>query len=160
VGPDGIYVTDTGIKFDSAGGMTHPGENKIFKVKGRTVSVVAKGDSLYSPNGLTWDMPNLRWVFAPFGGPCLQVWKPASGYADPTCLSQGPGQYDGLEILADGRILVTSWADSAVHVVKDGLMSVMIPNVAAPADIAVDTKRNVVAVPRFNDGKVEYYKIK
>jgi hypothetical protein len=158
VGPDGIYVTDTGIKFDSAGGMTHPGENKIFKVKGRTVSVVAKGDSLASPNGLTWDMPNLRWILAPFGGTAVQTWK--AGAAVPSMLATGPGQYDGLELLADGRILVSSWADSAVHVISNGTMSVMIPNVAAPADIAVDTKRNVVAVPRFNDGKVEYYKIK
>ena len=71
----------------------------------------------------------------------------------------GPGGYDGIEVLADGRILVTSWADSAVHVVKNGAMTKLVPNVTAPADIGVDTKRGVVAIPRFNDGKVEYYKI-
>jgi hypothetical protein len=158
VGPDGIYVTDTGIKFDSAGAMTHPGENKIFKIKGRTVSVVAKGDSLANPNGLTWDMPNLQWILAPFGGTAVQTWK--AGAAVPSSLATGPGQYDGVELLADGRILVSSWADSAVHVIANGTMTKMISNVAAPADIAVDTKRNVVAIPRFNDGKVEYYKIK
>jgi hypothetical protein len=31
--------------------------------------------------------------------------------------------------------------------------------VSGPADIGVDTKRNIVAIPRFNDNKVDYYKI-
>jgi hypothetical protein len=158
VGPDGIYITDTGIKFDSAGQWAPAGESKIFKVKGRTVSVVAKGDSLANANGLTWDMPNLRWILAPFGAKDVQTWK--TGAAAPSKLATGPGGYDGVELLADGRVLVSSWADSAVHVIKDGTMSVMIPNVLGPADFAVDTKRNVIAIPRFNDGKVEYYKIK
>jgi hypothetical protein len=71
----------------------------------------------------------------------------------------GPGQYDGVEVLADGRILVTSWADSAVHIVQNGEMTVLVPNVSGPADIGVDTKRNIVAIPRLNDNKVDYYKI-
>jgi hypothetical protein len=74
-------------------------------------------------------------------------------------LVRGPGDYDGVEVLADGRILVTSWADSAVHIVQNGEMATLVPNVSAPADIGVDTKRNIVAIPRFNDNKVDYYKI-
>ena len=31
--------------------------------------------------------------------------------------------------------------------------------VNGPADIGVDTKRSVVAIPLFNDGKVAYYKL-
>ena len=61
--------------------------------------------------------------------------------------------------LADGRILVTSWTDSAVHVISNGTFRKVIGNVEAPADIGVDTKRNVVAVPRFNAGRVEYFTI-
>ena len=71
----------------------------------------------------------------------------------------GPGDYDGIEVLADGRILVSSWADSAVHVVENGAMTTLVPNVSGAADIGVDTKRNIVAIPRFNDNKVDYYKI-
>ena len=54
---------------------------------------------------------------------------------------------------------MSSWADSAVHVITNGAMSTLVANVSAPADIGVDTKRNVLAIPRFNDNKVEYYKI-
>jgi hypothetical protein len=38
-------------------------------------------------------------------------------------------------------------------------MAPLVKNVSAPADIGVDTKRYRVAVPRFNDGKVEYFRI-
>ena len=157
-GPDGVYVTDTGIAFDAQGGMTHPGVNRIFKVVGQTVTEAAKGDSLGNPNGIAWDQAGGRFVLAPFAGTDLQSWK--SGDATPAKLVSGPGQYDGIEVLANGNILVSSWADSAVHIVHGGShMMPLVRNVTAPADIGVDTKRNVVAVPRFNDGKVEYYRI-
>jgi hypothetical protein len=38
-------------------------------------------------------------------------------------------------------------------------MMPLVRNVNAPADIGVDTKRNVLAVPLFNGAKVEYYKL-
>src|SRR5689334_14856048 len=42
IGPDGaVYITDTGIKFDSAGGMSHPGTNRIFRVAAGKVTTVA-----------------------------------------------------------------------------------------------------------------------
>ena len=157
VGPDGVYVTDTGIRFDAKGGMTHPGVNRIFKIAGKTVTEAAKGDSLGNPNGIAWDAANNRFVLAPFGSPNVQTWS--AGQAAPTNMLAGPGQYDGIEVVPQG-ILVSSWADSAVHIIHGGThMATLVSNVSAPADIGVDTKRNVVAIPRFNDGKVEYYSI-
>jgi len=38
-------------------------------------------------------------------------------------------------------------------------MSRLVSNVSAPADIGLDTKRNVLALPRFSDNQVEYYRI-
>lgn len=158
VGPDGaLYITDTGIAFDAKGAMTHPGVNRIFKITGRTVTEAARGDSLANPNGITWDRGKSRFVLAPFGGNDVQSWK--AGDKAPAKIATGPGQYDGIEVLGDGRILVSSWADSSVHIVSDSSMTKLAGNLPAPADIGVDTKRNVVAVPLFNDGKVEYYRI-
>jgi sugar lactone lactonase YvrE len=156
-GPDGIYITDTGIVFDANGGMTHPGVNRIFKLVGRRVTEAAKGDSLMNPNGITWDAAGNRFILAGFGGSNLQTWSP--GQANPSNLISGPGQYDGVE-MHRGDVLVSSWADSAVHIIHGGThMAPLVRNVSAPADIGVDTKRNVLAIPRFNDGKVEYYRI-
>jgi sugar lactone lactonase YvrE len=158
VGPDGVYITDTGIVFDAKGGMTQPGVSRIFKVAGKTVTVVASGDSLAKPNGIAWDATGKRWLLAPFGGPNIQTLS--AGQKNPSTLVTGPGGYDGIEILANGNVLVSSWTDSTVHILHGGShIMPLIRNVSAPADIGVDTKRNVVAVPRFNDGKVEYYRI-
>lgn len=158
VGGDGaIYVTDTGILFDAKGTVTHPGVDRIFKIAGRTVTEAASGDSLARPNGITWDRQGARFLLAPFGGPDVQSWKP--GDKAPAKVATGPGTYDGIEVLADGRILVSSWADSAVHVIRGSSMSILVSNTPGPADIGVDTKRNTLAVPLFNDNKVVFYRI-
>jgi hypothetical protein len=158
-GPDGIYVTDTGIRFDASGGMTHPGVNRVFKVAGTSVTAARlNADSLMNPNGIAWDAAGSRFLLAPFGGPKISAWKP--GDSTTTTLASGPGGYDGVEVLGNGNVLVSSWTDSTVYILHGGThMMPLVKNVSAPADIGVDTKRNVVAVPRFNDGKVEYYRI-
>jgi sugar lactone lactonase YvrE len=157
-GPDGIYVTDTGIRFDASGNMTKPGVNRIFKIVGTRVSVVVESDSLLNPNGIAWDAKNGRFLLAPFGGPKISAWK--AGDSVTTTVVTGPGGYDGIEVLDNGNVLVSSWTDSTVHILHGGThMMPLVKNVSAPADIGVDTKRNIVAIPRFNDGKVEYYRI-
>jgi hypothetical protein len=158
-GPDGaVYITDSGIFFDAKGGMTHPGHDQIFKISGRKVTVAIKGDStLKSPNGIAWDGANARFVLAPFAGNVVTAWK--EGDSTVTPVGTGPGGYDGIEALADGRVLVTSWTDSSVHVISNGTFRKAIGDVEGPADIGVDTKRNVVAVPRFNAGRIEYFTI-
>jgi hypothetical protein len=142
-GSGAIYVTDTGIY-------------QIFKITGRT-AVALRPDSLDAPNGIAWDSTSGRFILGPANSKAIQTWK--EGDKTTTALVNGPGQYDGIEVLADGRILVTSWADSAVHIIQNGELTTLVPNVSGPADIGVDTKRNIVAIPRFNDNKVDYYKI-
>jgi sugar lactone lactonase YvrE len=157
VGGDGaVYVTDSGIMFDEKGAVTHPGVDQIFKIEGRKATSL-KPDSLDAPNGITWDAAGGRFLIAPFQGNAVKTWK--LGEKAAAVLVSGPGGYDGIEALSDGRILVTSWADSAVHVIQNGAMSKLVSGVNGPADIGVDTKRGVLAIPRFSDGKVEYFKI-
>ena len=158
-GPDGsIYVTDTGVRFDANGGMTHPGQDQIFKIVGRKATVAIKSDSaLKAPNGIAWDSANGRFILGPFNDKAISAWK--DGDSTVTAVGTGPGGYDGVEVLRDGRILVTSWADSSVQVLANGAFRKVIGNVPGPADIGVDTKRNVVALPRFEAGRVEYFTI-
>lgn len=157
VGGDGsVYVTDTGITLDAKGAMSHTGVDRIFKISGGKATAL-RVDSLDAPNGITWDKANGRFIVAPSNGTGVKTWR--EGDKATATLINGPGQYDGVEVLADGRILVTSWADSAVHVLQNGTLSTVVPAVNGPADIGVDTKRNVLAIPRLADNKVEYYKI-
>jgi sugar lactone lactonase YvrE len=158
VGGDGaLYVTDTGISFAANGEMSQAGVKRIFKIAGRAVTEAASGDSLRNPNGLAWDAANNRFVLAPFSGADLFSWTPGAGL---THVASGPGQYDGVEVV-DGMVLVSSWADSSVQVVRGGSHQTtkLISGVNGPADIGFDTKRRVIAVPMFNDGKVGYYRL-
>ncbi|HEY7234918.1 MAG TPA: SMP-30/gluconolactonase/LRE family protein [Gemmatimonadaceae bacterium] len=159
VGPDSaVYITDTGIVFDAKGGMTHPGVNRIFRIalSDNKVTEAATGDALESPNGITWDAANNRYLLAPFQGKDMQSWTPGQA---PMKIADGPGQYDGIEVLKDGRILISSWADSTVNVVRDGVMSKLVTGVSAPADIGVDSKRGILAIPRFDQNQVEFWKL-
>lgn len=156
-GPDGsLYITDTGIKF-GPGGMTHPGPDRIFRVApDKTISVAAEGDALGAPNGITWDAKQGRFLVVAFAKPTVLGWKP--GDAAPTVVATGRGQFDGVEVLADGRALISSWADSSLHaLMPDGTLRHYLPGLPAPADIGFDTKRGRVAVPLFTANRVEIW---
>lgn len=153
-----VYVTDTGIRFSETGELSHPGKDRIFAIAGGKASIALESDSLLTrPNGIAWDGGNARFILAGFGGPDVTAWKP--GEKTVTRLASGPGSYDGLEVLADGRILVTSWADSSLSLVANGGVTKVQGGLEAPADIGVDTRRQRVAIPRFNAGRVDYVAI-
>lgn len=161
VGPDGaLYVTDSGLRFEADGTTSSPGPFRIFRIAGRTHSVALAGDTLANPNGIAWSADRNRFIIASFGGPSIFTWAP--GESSPTLLVSGPGSYDGVEVLADGRILVTSWADSSLYVLPageaaaDGLRRV-ISGVDGPADIGWDEARQRVAIPLFSENRVVFY---
>lgn len=158
-GPDGaLYLTDTGIRIDESG-MSHPGPDRIFRLgPDRTITTAAEGDTLGGPNGITWDSGAQRFVVVPFGVGSIFGWAP--GDSLPAVLATGPGGYDGVEPLGDGRFLISSWADSSLHVLDSTATLVRaITGVPSPADIGFDTKRRRVAVPIFTEDRVEIWEI-
>jgi len=157
-GPDGaLYITDTGIRFDSTGTMSHPGPDRIFRVTAdRRVSVAAEGDALQRPNGITWDSAENRFIVVAFGGPSVFQWK--LGDKTPTVIAQGPGGFDGVEV-ARGKLLVSSWTDSTVSGYQGGTEDKVISGVPSPADIGYDAKRNRVLIPVFTGNRVEVWQL-
>lgn len=157
-GPDGeLYVTDTSIQI-TGGGTRYFGQDHLFAVKDRQPRVVLEGQTkLAQPNGVTWDAANNRLLLAPFGGQSITYITLTN--TQPIPIAGGLGGYDGIEVLPDGRILVSSWQDSTINVVSEGALKKVITGVDSPADIGVDTKRMVLAVPRFTLNRVEYYHI-
>jgi sugar lactone lactonase YvrE len=159
VGGDGaVYITDTGVRFEADGNMKTGFPNRVYRVRGDSVTVALENAKLGGPNGIAWDASRGRFLLAPFADKQISAWTP--GDTALVKVADGPGGYDGLEILPDGRAILTSWNDSSVHILRtDGTLSPAVRSVGAPADIGVDTKRNVLALPRFNDGRVEYFRI-
>jgi len=151
-----LYISDTGIRF-GPDGMTHPGPDRIFQLNGRTVNVALRFDGAPGPNGLLFDESLGRLLIVPFASDAIYEWTPGSAAID--SIASGPGSYDGVVRLADGRILVSSWADSTVHVLADGVLTPLLSGLPAPADIGVDEKTGTVAVPLFELGRVEFWRV-
>jgi sugar lactone lactonase YvrE len=140
-----VYVTDTG-------------RNKLYRVQGGPTLVVADS-ALGAPNGITWDAGNKRFIIVPFGGAhSLRAWVPGTTTLTDIATSTG-AKWDGVEVLLGGRILASSQADSSIHLFDgaNGGGHAIIHTQGGPADIAVDTKRNRVAVPVVALNHVEIY---
>jgi sugar lactone lactonase YvrE len=160
VGPDGtLHVTDTGIIMTDKG-VIHVGPDRVWVVgPNQSITVAAEGTQLGRPNGITWDDVGKRWIvisFDPFNG---QVMVNPQGRAKPTLIRTGKGQLDGVEALADGALLFTSWADSSVHLLANDRDRPIIREVPVAADIGIDTKRNRLAIPLSMLGVVQLWSL-
>ncbi|MDP9265966.1 MAG: SMP-30/gluconolactonase/LRE family protein, partial [Chloroflexota bacterium] len=155
VGGDGaLYVTDTGLRM-AGDSMAHtPGTDRIFRIaRDHRATIALATDSLHRPNGIAWDVTGKRFIVVPFGKvPQIFAWRP--GTAQPVIIGYGSGQYDGVEILADRRLIFTSWADSSVSI-RDGNTATVIRQLPSPADIGLDTRRMHLAVPLLTKDRVE-----
>lgn len=133
-----IYVTDsaTGLVFTVAAdhsyeqwaGVQLEGPNGIDVAKG-TVLVAAGGPLILKLDGAGQTVAEYN---APAGG------------------------LDGLVLLEDGSILVSSWQGSAVYLIApDGQATELFGGFDGPADIGFDAKRRLVLIPHFNTDRVE-----
>ena len=155
-GPDGaIYMTDTGIVFGAKGEISHPGPDQVIRITRSGATVALASAKLEGPNGITWDPKENRFVIVSFLGKGIYGWKP--GDKDVKSLGTGPGQQDGVTVLPDGGILVTSWADSSLFVLDKGKVRKVASGIASPADIDFDEKDSRVAVPQLMVNKVQFW---
>lgn len=160
VGPDGtLHVTDTGIQMTEKG-VIFSGGDKLFVVgPNHSVKVAESGPQLEKPNGITWDAKGQRWVYVSYDPFHSHLFAFHDGDTTRTVLDSGRGRWDGVVALPDGRILVSSWTDSTVHLLTNGHDERLIRNVPAPAGIGVDTKRALVLVPLVVLSRVELWKL-
>src|SRR5215207_8380986 len=148
VGADGsLYVTDTGIQMTDKG-VLHPGGDRIFVVgANRAISVMAEGNALGRPNGIAWDSAGQRVIVVSFDPFDSRVYAIRPGDTTRTMLARGLGKFDGIELLPGGRMLVTSWSDSSVHLFSGQSDVKIVRDLWQPADLGLDTRRNRIAVP-------------
>ena len=131
-----VYVTDTATgvlyRIKPDGSLEQAGQVESpngIQVRGGTILVTGGTNQIFRLNDT--------------GALTLEFDMPASGL-------------DGLILLEDGRVLVSSWTGSAVYQIDaDGQVSELFSDINAPADIGFDTKRNLVLIPHFEDNRVE-----
>lgn len=160
VAPDGsLRITDTGIQMIPEG-VRHVGPDRIFKVgPGRAITVVAEGPDLRQPNGITWDESGKRWVVVSFDSFVGEIATIAEGDSARRVVRRGKGRLDGVEVLANGDILFTSWIDSSLHVLSASGEKTVVRQVPEPADIGIDTRRHRVAIPLATLGQVQLWSL-
>jgi sugar lactone lactonase YvrE len=159
IGPDGaLYLTDTGIIM-SEKGVLHPGGEKIFRLAGRLVEVLPVSPPISWPNGITWDAREKRWLVVTFDPFASELNAIGQGSNARTKIGSGIGRFDGVEVMGDGRVLVSAWVDSSIHVFADGKDERIIRHLSQPADIGLDTRRNRVAIPLVMMDRVQFWQI-
>ena len=145
-GPDALYVTDTGT-------------DHVYRIAGGRATVALRDAALGNPNGITWDAAARRFIIVPWAGDStIRSW---TGRESTLSLigKDGGTRFDGVEILSGDRILVAAQSDSSLHLFTGGTGRPIIRTGGAPADIAVDTKRNRVAVPFVDRNLVEIWQL-
>ncbi len=143
----GVLFTDTG--FDPTFAPT--GTDAVYRLLDGEVTPIVRDAGLGAPNGLA--VRDGDPIVVTFGsGAVLQIGD--DGSTEVITESVG-GQFDGIEVLDDGRILVSDWATSCVQALgADGEMTCLFGDLEAPADFGVDRTRQRVLVPLFNANEV------
>jgi sugar lactone lactonase YvrE len=145
-GPDALYVTDTGT-------------DHIYRIAGGKATVALRDSALGNPNGITWDAKARRFIVVPWAGDSvIRAWTAGSRTLVDIGRTGGT-KMDGVEILSGGRLLVASQSDSSLHLFTGSTGRPIIRTGGAPADIAVDTKRNRVAIPFVARNLVEIWQL-
>jgi len=159
IGPDGrVYITDTAIQMEGAA-TKHVGPDRIFVIAAGLKPAVAVEDSaMDGPNGISWDRTKNRFLVVGYMGPAITTWALGASHVQP--LTKGVGQFDGNEVLPDGRALVSSWADSSLYMlVGDSLQRVVAGGLPTPADLHVDMHTMTVAIPLSSQNEIVFYSL-
>ena len=152
VGPDGmLYVSDSGLNPD----FSSSGTDAVFRFEDGEPVVVTEGTGLGGPNGLA--VIDGQVVIVTFGAPQVKTVPAAGGEA--RVLTELPGgQLDGVVVLDDGSMLVSSWETSSVYHVPpmaEGGAATVVEGVPSPADIGWDSRRGKILIPVFQENRVE-----
>jgi hypothetical protein len=157
--PNGaLYATDTQIKPDERGNVTHPGTDRLFRIgPDRVATIALSTDRFMRPDGIALDKRAERFLIVSYGGDTIFAWKPGSGNLE--VLAAGPGQFDGIEITGEGRVFITSQSTASLWELRDDRLIEVILNLPGAADLGYDAKRRRIMVPLTGANRVEVYEL-
>lgn len=156
IGPDGtLYVSDSGLNPD----FSSSGTDAVYRFEDGEPVAVVEGAELGGPNGLA--VMGDQVVMVTFGAPAIKTAPVGGGEA--TVLAELPGgQLDGVVVLDDGSMLVSSWETSSVYHVPamaEGEVTTVVDGVPSPADIGWDADRHRVLIPIFQENRLELHPV-
>jgi outer membrane protein assembly factor BamB len=146
IGVDGaIFVTDRGLQRST--------EGAVYRVDpDGKVNQLERGEQLFNPHSIAVDADGT--VLTTSGSASYVVARSPDGPVIGT-LTLDEGRLDGLLILADGTILVSSWEGRDITAIDlDGKQKVVLSDVDTPAAFGFDSKRNLLLVPQIIENEV------
>lgn len=146
-----LYVSDSGLNPD----FSSSGTDAVYRFEDGEPIAVVEGSGLAAPNGLA--VMDDQVVLVTFGAQQVKTVSAMGGEA--SVLAELPGgQLDGVVVLDDGSMLVSSWETSTVYHVPaaaaEGQAMAAVENVPSPADIGWDSRRNKVLIPIFQENRL------
>ena len=148
-----VYVTDSGLK-SGKNGYAPSDTDAIYKIWANgKYELVIKDKNMGHPNGIVENGSDI--IVVTFGtGKVFRIDTAGKRHAMPT---PPKGSLDGLLMLDDGRLLISSWDESAIYILnKNNTYSILADSLDAPADLGFDTKRNRVLIPLFKQNKLVF----
>jgi sugar lactone lactonase YvrE len=154
VAPDGtLYVTDSGVNAD----FSSAGTDAVYRFDGDRAVAVAEGAELANPNGIA--VADGALILVSMGAPTVRrIPLAARDSAAGEMLAELPGvQLDGVVVLEDGGLLVSSWETRSVYRIPagGGTPAVVAEGVPSPADIGWDGRRGRLLIPVFTEDRLE-----
>ncbi len=147
-GLDGsVLFTDSGLDPSFA----PSGTDAVYRLAGTELLSVLAHPNLGAPNGIVATSDGVFVVTFMSG----EVFRIRPTVAPTPIVAPSQMQLDGIVVLPNGRMLMSSWGDSCIYELSpSGDTQCIISDVAAPADIGADAGRNRVLIPLFNDDAV------
>ncbi len=152
IGPDElVYVTDSDIRMKNGNERVRQGDGRVYRIQeDDEIETAISGEELRSPNGIAWD--GSRFLIVQMYGKDVLSWNPG---ARAESVMRGPGAYDGIVVLPNGAVIVSSHHDQALHVAQGGELRPLFVRNPTPADIGFDRKRNRLLVPSLEGDWLE-----
>jgi hypothetical protein len=147
---DRVYVSVTGLDRD----LIMRGEPAIWVIEGGVPRPVATGAQLGGPNGLAMIGDSVA-VVSFVSGELYRL----EGAGRSAGEKLPAGTLDGIVVLPDGRLAVSSWDAAGVLVGRDGMWRREPWSLPTPADLGFDAKRGLLLVPSFTENRVELHPI-
>ena len=145
----GVWVTDSGV----APGFKPAGTDALYHLSAAgKITTLTKGEDLGRPNGIV-EMPNKQLVMITIASGQVHYFDFEGQLLSSETLPYN--RLDGLVMGADGELIFSSWTAKAIKKgLEDGEPETLFDGLTSPADIGLDTKRNLVLIPSFMENKV------
>lgn len=143
-----VLLTDSGLDASFA----PSGTDAVYHMTADGYAPIAADPDMGAPNGVALTGDGGALVVTFMSG---QIWGIGADGSVTEVMAIEGAQLDGVEVLADGRVLVSNWATNCVHLLDtEGTLTCAMPDLETPADIGFDAQRGHVLVPLFNANEV------